>query len=669
MFWNFLAAAFVAACISFPAQADSAAIRLFPMASLFVPDGDAGKWVAKEFTQAVSPAVAGKYFAETFRQSFPESVGEVNDANKRRTFVVSLQVPRASLYRVQKVDGTATVYLPVTGSIYFTNLVSGEVLFTMTRTHYEVATLAGQADRIPAEKLSELFRNAYKALVDDLVIKARKQFSPTTVSASVKSFWNGLYVLDRGEDSGIAIGDSLADAEMNSLRIVSTDAEYSIAVPELGKVAVGVAFAKQTNQTLDDLKRPRVMILVDKVPEGLSPEIIRQMFADELADKAPVSVVHVNPMFANILKTGFSKSYVSSDDSSKRKLPDFFVLVSVPEATDFDLPTNLGYQTNRTYLTLATAELLDRTGRVLFAAQGRDRIDDEVTSGMTFDNASRRDVSVKNALIDLAKQFNELKFRKLDMPISLQGESASIKDELGVLSQGQPAVAYRSIGKVEGIAGNVLMPVRQLEVSAVSNGVANFRSGLGFTAPAMEIQSGDIVRVNTSQQAPTITRKRFVSCGTVDNLGTVVLGSVGDLTLNIFASGANAPFFIKDFGTQLNGQLDQGSRFEKALTLASSSYDYCIEPAYKIEAVERLCEGEPLSCAKSATVRFTLRVKKGKGQEVVAKTGLATKMTSARFFATASPQAEEASFRVDLLDVISKQAPIIVEKLSNTQFD
>jgi hypothetical protein len=660
--------AIIAAWLGGPAYAADTSMRLFPIASLFVPDGEAGKWVTKEFTQAVNAPEGGRFFAEAFRKSFPDSAGDVNDANKRRTFVVSLQIPRASLYRVEKVDGTTDVYLPITGSIYFTNLVTGEVLYTVTRTHYHVSSLLGKADTVSQEKIGQLFLDSYKTLVGELLDSAKQQFHPTIISASVKSVWNGLFILDRGEDHGIAQGDALADAEMNTLRIVSTGATYSVGALELGKAAVGKSFMKQTNQTLDELKKPRVMILVDKVPDKFSTDVVRQMFADELGNKAPVSVIHVNPMFSNILATSFSKSNISSEESGKRKLPDFFVRLSIPEAIDFELPTNLRYKTKRSYLSIATAELVDRTGRVLYATQGKDRIDDDVTSGMTFDRASRRDISLKNALLTLAQQFNaELKFKKLELPITPQADGVAITDELGVLTMEQATVVYRNIGRIEGITGDVKVPITRIKVKGVSDGAARAALDLGFSVPKMEVQTGDIVRISTSQQAPTITRKRFVACGTVEKLGSVALSPFGDLALNVFAKSANTPFFIPEFGDQLAGLLGKTTRFEDSLTLAKSTYDYCVEPVYRIDVADRLCEGEPQSCAQTAMVRITYRIKQG--QAVVAKSGLETKMTSARFYATVAPDAEKSTVEADLLDEISKMAPIIVEKLSKSQLN
>ena len=54
---------------------------------------------------------------------------------------------------------------------------------------------------------------------------------------------------------------------------------------------------------------------------------------------------------------------------------------------------------------------------------------------------------------------------------------------------------------------------------------------------------------------------------------------------------------------------------------------------------------------------------------MVAKSGLETKMTSARFYATVAPDAEKSTVEADLLDEISKMAPIIVEKLSKSQLN
>lgn len=63
--------------------------------------------------------------------------------------------------------------------------------------------------------------------------------------------------------------------------------------------------------------------------------------------------------------------------------------------------------------------LLDRQGRVLFSAVGTDRIEDENVAGMVFAVKDRLEILLKNATVQLAKQFsNAIKFSRFELPVT-----------------------------------------------------------------------------------------------------------------------------------------------------------------------------------------------------------------------------------------------------------
>jgi hypothetical protein len=87
------------------------------------------------FMKALSKNGSGKdreYGFETyvkkFKQYFPHAAATINDSNKYSTFAAFLQIPRVSFYRIQKTDKLVDLYLPVTVSINFANMVTGESL-------------------------------------------------------------------------------------------------------------------------------------------------------------------------------------------------------------------------------------------------------------------------------------------------------------------------------------------------------------------------------------------------------------------------------------------------------------------------------------------------------------------------------------------------------------
>jgi hypothetical protein len=643
-------------------------LKLYPVPGLFVAPADQGGALIHPLFRAAVPAdQGGKLFGEGFRKAFPDAVRDVADKDKRWTLVSSLQVVRASQYSVDKVDGTSDLLVPVSGSLYFTNAVTGEVLYTVAGTYYARATINGSGKQVDEARLQALFASAYKGLLGDLLAKAREQFKPHSVSGAVRREWNGLYILDRGHDAGIAKGDSLSDAEGNTLDVVFAAPAYAVASPSLGKISVNASYARETNLSLSDIRKPRVMVLVDQVPAGFPAEIVQHLFSDQLGAGAPVSVVHVNPLFAKVLATAFSSTGLSSENSGKRELPDFFIRLSVPEARSFEMPTSLRNTTVRSYRTIATAELVDRTGRVLYATSGEDRIDDQVVAGMGFDMASRREVSLKNALLALARRIGaELKFEQVELPLQSLAPLA-LQDRNGMLAHGEQLTLFRGIGKVDGVAGEVRVPFREVNVDGVSDGAASVAPGLPLTRAELPFAAGDVALLDASSGGHTVTRRRFAACGAAEKLGAIELPAFGELAVNTFERNFNAPFYSTGFFDQVRQLVGPDSRFKSNIKLDMTPPDYCVEPVYRVDVAGAQCGGEPNVCTDSATVRITYRIRNG--ATVAARSGLESKVTGSGYLASARPLDHKNSLASDLLDASGKLAKDIAAKLNEQKIN
>lgn len=643
-------------------------LKLYPVRGLFVvPPAQGGSLIHPLFAAAVPNAQGGDQFRDEFRKTFPEAALTVADKDKRWTLVSSLQIVRASTYSVDKVDGTSDVLVPVSGSLYFTNAVSGEVLYTVSGTYYARATVNGSGKQVDDARLQAMFANAYKGLVADLLGKAREQFKPHAVAGAVKREWNGLYILDRGQDAGIAKGDALSDPDGNTLDVVYSAPGYAVGSPSLGKIAVNASFSRETNLSLADIRKPRVMVLVDQVPAGFPAEIVRQLFTDQLGARAPVSVVHVNSLFASVLASAFSSTGLSSENSGKRELPDFFIRLSVPEARSFEMPSSLRNTTVRSYRTIATAELVDRTGRVLYATSGEDKIDDQVVAGMGFDAASRREVSVKNALLGLAQRIGaELKFERVELPLQSLAP-LSVQDPNGMLAQGEQLTVFRNIGRIDGIAGEVRVPFHDVNVDHVSEGTAGAVPDMPLTRAALPFAPGDVVLLDANSAARSVTRRRFAACGPAEKLGAVELPAFGELALNAFERNFKAPFYSTGFLNQARQLVGPDSRFKSNIKLEMTPPDYCVEPVYRVDVGGAQCGGEPGVCTDSATVRITFRIKNG--ATVAARSGLETKLTGSGYLANAAPADHKNSLDSDLLDASGKLAKEIAAKLNNQKIN
>lgn len=660
------------ACIAASAGAVFAAdgeYTLFPVAGIFVArtnDPSASK-IDRDFSFAVPPDRGGKFFEEKFRATFPDAAKTINDANKRRTFAVSLQIARASKYIVKKPDGTDDVYLPVTGSIYFTNLLTGEVLFTLNRTEIKVATVKTNVASEGSNRVRELYRENFEELTESLIKEAKSQFHPSTISAVVRSNWKGLAILDGGREQGISREDTLMDKQGNELLVLSSGPSYSIAKVQLGAFSKGTNYSKVSNQTLAEIRKPRVLALIDKSPSDFPETALIQLLSDALGAKSSISLVPVNKTFQAVLTTFASKVDISQEKLRQRELPNFFFRLNVPEPIEYEVPTNLPHKTRRIYEATALGSLVDRSGRVLYAGIGKNTIEDEVTSGIAFNSAARREIVVKNALIDLSNRFaNDMKFSDAEVPVTrLSDSQIAIRDDHGMLARGSNWRLYRSIGKVNGINGDVRVPTWEIAVQDVIDNQAQASLDLPIVDGAPKPEAGDVVFLNGVSGDGFVTRKRFNACPE-QKLGALSITGYGDIAQNVFASKFKAAYFTSGLSEKVTELVRAGSGFKSDLKIPNVPADYCVEPVYRVDPAEPKCSDD--TCADVASMRLTYRIRAGGvSGEIKVRHGLETKMVAATLPKKSTPAAKTAALLADMIDeAITLNAGIIPSLLTES---
>jgi hypothetical protein len=662
-------AAFLLAWVSGLSLAADSGYKLFPVAAMFATtDGVSGSSrIDADFTSGVSGALGGKFFEEKFRATFPDAVGIIDNANKRRTFAVSLQIARASKYVVQKPDGTDDIYLPITGSIYFTNVITGEVLYTLTRTEIKLASLTREAAASGSGRVRALFRENFEELVGSLIKDAHAQFRPTTISAVIRSEWKGLVILDGGREQGISREDTLIDPQGNELLILSAGPSYSIGKRQLGTLSRAVAFSKISNQTLAEIRKPRVLPIVERAPPDFPEQTLIQLLSDALGAKSAISLIPVNRTYQAVLTTVAAKTNISQEQIRQRELPNFFFRLNIPEPIEYEVPTNLSHKTRHVYEAMALAELVDRSGRVLYAGIGRNRIEDEVTAGISFNVASRREVVIKNAVIDLANRFGtEMKFSNAEVAVISGGKEITLQDNHGMLSKGANWRVYRSLGQLEGIKGEVRVPTWEISVSEVSAGQATAVLDLPVVEGAPEPAVGDVVFLNGISGDSLLTRKRFGPCPD-KKLGSIEIPGYGDLAQSIFASNFKAAYFSRGLGVRVADLVRAGSGFKSDLKLTEPAVDYCVEPVYQVDLIEPKCEGD--ACADVSAIRLGYRIRSVDATgEIKARQGLETKMTSAMLPKATPSNAKSSALRADMLDDFLKLNSSLIRGLTKEAY-
>lgn len=647
------------------ARAEVAALRLYPVKGIFgLAKGQPGdrRMVSEHFIRALSNKETS-YFEARFRAAFPASVKVIDATNKRRTFAVSMQVTRASYYAVPKPAIRAwDVLLPMTASVYFTNILTGEVLFATTLTHVPRGTLSEPHALPGSPMIGQLYRQSFRELVDDLVEAVHKRFNPRVITATVQQRSNDLVVLDVGRDGGIQSEDSLNDADGNEVLVLWSAPGYSVARTTLGKVQTGKTFSRISSGTLAELKRPRLLPLIEEAPEGMSQDAILQMFGDALGDAAPVSLMPVNRTFSAVLQAVAAKAQISQNEVRARALPQMFVRLRVGEPVSFEVPTDQPYRRRR--VTEATAQILvqDASGRVLYATVAHSRVEDVIIEEMAMDLASRREVVVKNALVELARKCS-LGFqpRNLELPVTrASGDTFEVSDPHGLLGRGRNFLVFRTVGRIN--REELRVPVWEAKVVDSLETTARGQSVLPVVAGAPSPRKGDLVLLQ-GVDTPGASRHRFGSCGRVDKLGSFALPEYEALALNQFAAAYPAPYYAPGLVEQVEALVHEGTGFEKALKLRPAAIDLCVEPVYRIDQLPQSCSGE--FCAEVAKVRLTYRIRQGGAAgEVMAKRGLETTMRATALPAASSAAQRTLALHLDLIDEVLKLAPQIASSFA-----
>lgn len=596
---------------------------LFPVPKLFISSDN----VNPEFTNFINQneQYGNKYFTEQLKAAFPANIAATMDnSNKYRTFVVSAQIPRASRYDVNKPDGTVDIYLPITMSIYFTNILTGEVLYSYSYTNYSVYTAV--AGSINSKKIDKLYRKNFEDLVSVMLNNARDNFKPFAIQAKAVSLWKGYVVLDKGRDGGFAANDSLTDASGNQINIIHADTGYSVAIPILGKPHENAVFAKLSNQTTDSIKKPKVVILKVGNPGAFPEQSAQQFFSDSLGRAAQFTILPVQRNFYSVQDYVIRATNLEQKIRYERELPDYFIRINILSPSFVRHATNKKYVNNETYTVTVLGELLDTAGRVLYSADSTETLEDQVVSNITFANEARLQVVVKNALIGLGKKFAEnVRFKHLELAVEdVTGDNLLIADSYNVLSPGVDAKVYRNIGKVSGVREDVHVPIWEVSVVGTVGASAQVGKVLATNAGAPDPEKGDLIVMEAIQPSSADKAFRLAMCPNCVNLGGEAFKNCDVIARYAVSEKLQYPVYSgKDFPADVARIVSDALFKKRPSKIKIADPSYCIEPVYKIVNGGEGSSGQ-ISTKKYA-VTAGLKVKKG--DSVAFKKGMEQKIT------------------------------------------
>lgn len=610
------AAAVAVACGNAAAAGTNASgVGLYVVPGIFFDDTGTGSATgSSKVDPAFRPALDMKQtvaqLQERAQVHFKALTANIDGKNRLRTLALSVQVTRASRYQIDKSDGTTDIYLPVTLSLYFSNPMTGEVLQSFSQTRYDVLTVSRTLGKPAIEaSVANAYRNGFATLLDTMLASAARQFNPYVVETRVADTWRGFVILDKGYRAGIGKGDVMNDGA-SEIRIEHAGADYSVAVPVLGSPKDGAVFSRAGTMALSDVKKPRVLALVSEGNGDLSDAVSTQLFTDKLGSGAPFATLPLNANFSQVQASIDSHTSIGHEVSGKRALPDYFIRMVVPSARQYTLPTNLAYKTQQSFQAWAFAELLSRDGRVLYAADVNQRIDDTVTDKAGFNAADRREVVLKNALNDLAERFSkEVRFQPLSLKIvSTSADGFQVEDSAGALQTGDTIRVYHGIGKPGPLTEEALVPT--WEASVVS------RDGARVTAnPILPIagkpprpEAGDVVLADSVAGAGGGGQRMAFCPAEKSQIGSVAVDRFNQLA---YAGAASAKMVMINpaLADLVKGRIGGQSGFAKDLSLKPGTYDRCIEALYRIDPRERKCDDG--QCAQGYNVRLAYRQRAG----------------------------------------------------------
>jgi hypothetical protein len=531
-------------------------------------------------------------FLQEMNKNFPNLSAQIDNKNKYRVFVAHLQVPRVSLYKVNKPAQLVDIYLPVTMSINFTNMTTGEMLFSYSYTYYSKYETHQDtlADANHYQKtIIDLYRETYKDLLTKIISHAKDNFHPFTINAKVRKEWGGLYVLDKGHQGGIAKGDVLIDQYGNQLSIIDATNLYSVGQDILGNPQTDSLYLKFSNQSLDEIKKPKVLLtanLGNNYANSVPDNIIYQLFLNALGKKATFSLVSVDKSFFEVQRAVVELTNLNQETTQQRELPDYFLRLYLFGPFYAKQPCNKSYMSYDNYKLKLCGDILDRNGRVLYGNCVDEEITDEVYGDARYSNEAREEVIIKNALIKLADDIiANVKFKSIDLTINSANKKLFfVNDPLELIVPGSPLKIFHSIGKVPGVEESVLIPT--WEANAIDRDGENIlaQTIMPVSNKVPEITKGDKIVVNLIDKKSVGGMKSLSLCEVprAELSEPVSADDFKHLSYYAIQQTIKFPFYDVAGIAKIIDDLNSGEYgFKKRMDFYQMKSDFCIESICK----------------------------------------------------------------------------------------
>lgn len=574
-------------------------------------------------------------FIKTYLANFPDTTSELTDKNKYKTIVSYISIPRASKYIVKKPNGNE-IFLPLTTSLTFVNVLTGETIYSTSHTIYNKLLEDNY------EQITEKYMSAYSDSLANVIEKSKTNFHPFEIPVKVIDIYKNLYVLDKGSEVGIAEDDLLFDSNENQLSIIYSTLNYSIAKPVLGNdIKVNSVFAKQSNNGgINQIKKPKVLLIND-----MGNSSIYDLLITNLGDNSKINLLATNPTFNEMRKTVVDiNNNFKSTNIVPKNLPDYFLLFN------FTPPVKTAFKQNQSgldsiyYQMLGCGTMFDKTGKVVFAKCADDKTEPRFSNqDYGTSEADITGILFKNLIAKISQQINaQIEFREYEFKIKqIENNEIVIEDKSEILSEGDVVTIFKS-HKANG--NEYLIPEFKYNVITVSKGLATCSLDYPYTDNIEKPSKSDVAK---SSMIVSVGGSNFYKVDTSNmklSDSNVTIKHLDKFIIPIIGTSFKKPLSldnttIEDKMNAVNGTL----MFRDKLNISKSASDSKVIPYYSAVLKKHKVKGY----TKIDTYKLTVGIKISEKGKIVADKSVNQDITI-----TLPLKNDEPTLQIELIKVI-----------------
>jgi len=561
-------------------NANAADIIVYPLPAVFNTYKGIGSDEFQKFFNENRKDFINKYLI-VFDKFFPHAQSEISDKVKYKTFAVYVNIPRVSLYKVQKTEKLLDIYMPLTMSLNFVNMATGETIYSYPVTnYYKYETTVQNNIEIKKQRIKEAYERNYEQTLNEVISHASVKFKPLNITTKIIDVYKNVYILDKGKNIGIVKGDLLTDENLNQLSVIYSDLNYSVAEKILGKPKINDNFTKFSNNSITQLKKTKILFIND-----IGNEMAYDVFATAIGEDASFSLITTNKTFYDMQEALVSlNSNFKTENLYNRSLPDYFIKLY------FTKPAYGQYKSNKDYLNIdkysmtACGVVFDRTGRIVFSKCVNDEIVNKVISGIRFKDDANLEIITKNIFNKLAESMiKNIQFKNVNFKITkVNNDYITLKDTNGFLKVGNILTVFKKV-KNGKIRKNILVPTFDYKVVSTQNGIVDCRMSKPYLDDINYPSKKDIIQITTvAKSAAKANILTYVSDEIELEGNEVSIHNFDNIALAALAANLKMPVAVPEsqFQNQINELRSQG--FKDVIKIDDNNSNNTIKVVYKI---------------------------------------------------------------------------------------